>query len=500
MKFFLTLLTLTSCLTYAQRTTSLEVIETEAVIDKVRTINVLSTDVSDSNLTTTIRGDKKRFSVTVFDEKYNKVITKAVKRESKEYFKESFIKGNNLHFFSVHSPKKKIKRIYSYTFNLESNVLKKTLFIEYNLPGVNLLSGTIKKRKTFFEISKNEKFFAIAFGTHKKLSNSYTIKVFDSESLELIYEREYHEFEKRRFVPNDVIVDNKGDVYLLGKLYFSAKLPFSGRDEKKLLSNDANYEFIVNKVSKSKTEHIKIGLENEHIGSLKIVDKEKNILILGLFSEKEISKLKGSCSFILNKTPLEIISKKHKNLPKKVYEDLFREGRIKRIKKRELPRFFIDHIVEDSKGNSYLLAEKFYVIEPNYNVAPGGMSSTRAPVYHYDDIVILKFDSSGDVIWGRSILKKATKPTYNAFIKNDNLHVLFNSSENLTKHKDGRVKASEKIFASYSLFDYEYSTDGDVQRNKVEDKTLYNAYYGALKQNRFIMRKNGGYKNLMILK
>ena len=66
--------------------------------------------------------------------------------------------------------------------------------------------------------------------------------------------------------------------------------------------------------------------------------------------------------------------------------------------------------------------------------------------YHYDDILIMKFDNNGKLDWSRSVFKKAQSPSYNAFIKNDELHVILNSGKNLNEKKDGIVaKANANI-------------------------------------------------------
>lgn len=491
MKYFSFFFLISFCLSYSQNTTNLNVIETEETKDELKAFVMLAIETTDSNLTIAIRGDKKKFAISVFNESFKETISKNIKKESKEYFKESFINGDNLYFFSVYSPKKSIKQINCYTYNLKSNSLKKELLIETKIDGVNLLSSGVKKRKTYFKLSKNGQFFAIAFDTYKKNSNAYAIKVFNTKNLKLVYEHSFKKFEKKHFTPNDVVVDDKGVVYILGKLYML------GKSEKKLLSNEANYEFILNKISQNGSEYLNVNLKDQHIRSLRMVDKTKTIFLLGLMSDKNVYKISSSCNFIVKKMPFEITDKKYQKLPQQVYENLYRAGRIERIKNRNLASFPIDYLIEDDNGNSFILAEKFYA---TYRTVYQSGQSYRQPTYHYDDIIILKFDKAGNLAWGSSIYKKSITPSYNAFMKNDNLHVLFNASKDLIKTKDGRVKAKQKILSRPSLYDYEYSSDGEVLRTKIKDKVRYNAYYGTAKDNKFIMMRYGKTKRFLILK
>ena len=58
--------------------------------------------------------------------------------------------------------------------------------------------------------------------------------------------------------------------------------------------------------------------------------------------------------------------------------------------------------MEDNFGNIYMLAEEFYVTQ-TYMASPtgGGYSMDQ---YHYDDILILKFDSQGELSLGTKYL------------------------------------------------------------------------------------------------
>jgi hypothetical protein len=123
--------------------------------------------------------------------------------------------------------------------------------------------------------------------------------------------------------------------------------------------------------------------------------------------------------------------------------------------------------------------------------------------FHYDDILILKFDKTGAINWGRSIFKRANSPSYNAFLKNDQLHVLLNSGKNLTEKSDGRTKVSKGFFESTALYDFTYSVDGEVAYNKIQDNkgnNYYMPFYGTFNSDVFIMVSDGvRKKQFMIL-
>ena len=106
--------------------------------------------------------------------------------------------------------------------------------------------------------------------------------------------------------------------------------------------------------------------------------------------------------------------------------------------------------------------------------------------------------------WGRSVFKRATAPSYNAFLKDNQLHLILNSGKNLKDKEDGRTKVSKGFFESTALYDFAYSENGEVDYNKIQDNKGANFYmpaYGTLKNENFIMiNTRGSEKSLMILK
>ena len=135
-----------------------------------------------------------------------------------------------------------------------------------------------------------------------------------------------------------------------------------------------------------------------------------------------------------------------------------------------------------------------------YGMGGGGMTITP----HYDDIIILKYDNTGELLWGRSIFKSETFASYNAFLKDDTLHVLLNTGKSLTEKEDGRTKASKGFLESTALYDFEYSADGEVDYNKIQDNKGNTKYFpanGTYENGTFLMMSGGERKRqFMILK
>lgn len=485
---------LSTSILFAQSTTKLKVTESATFKDKVKSYGISSMHTTKDGFTGIIRESKRDILFDVFDDKLNKIYSTVVESHKKESYVGDLFYGDEIKFFTVFSPKARERIVYCHVFNLKNKTHKKIKLFEKIIAKRTYLFPSRSERQTSFAISPNGKYFALVTDNIKKDINSYAVRVFDSNTLKLINETTYQEHEEKYFVHNDLSVDNDATVFVLGKLYKKGKA-----DKKK---GEANYEFILNKVSKNGVKDLAISLGEDFIKSLTISIKNNQLHLLGFYSGKNSSRIKGGCNFIVNPESFSLVNKKNYELPKDVYEDLYgyRKAVKKKKKKKELKNFYIDYILEDSFGSTYLLAEEFYIT--SHYVSSGNGGGYWSTTYHYDDILILKFNESGDLAWGRSIYKKATSPSYNAFIKNDNLHVILNSGKNLTEKKDGRTKVSKGWFESSSLYDIVYNNEGEVSYDKIQDnkgKTYYTPFYGNYSNEKFIMKSSGRKKRQFMI-
>ena len=484
-------------LAQAQSKTNLTVNESIEYKDEVKSTGVIAIYTSESGKTVIARNSRKDFLLDIFDSNLNKTFSKVVEGNKKEEHVGDLFFNNLLKLFTVYAPKKDERILYCHTLNLTTGSYNKTTVFKTVVEKKQNLFGSRKKHSTSFSLSPNGDYFAIATDNIRKNKNSYTIRVFDSKTDKLIYSKAYQESQKRTFNRNDLYIDDNANVYSLGKLFLEGK-------SNKKSNGDANYQFVLNKITKDEdvNKELFLDLEDEHIQSLSISQINNELHLLGFYSELNVNKIKGGCNFIIDTNNFSVKTKKTQKLPKQVYEDLYgyRTAKRKNKKAKELKNFDIDHVLTDDQRNTYLIAEEFYITQVYVqNGTAGGYYNT---VYHYDDILILKFNANGDLDWGRSIFKRAETPSYNAFLMNDQLHVILNSGKNLTEKKDGRTKVSKGWFESSSLYDFEYSVDGNVAYNKIQDNKgneFYLPFRGTYETNKFIMMSSGKKKKTFMI-
>ncbi|MDO7171291.1 hypothetical protein [Mariniflexile sp. AS56] len=493
-KTFILLVFIVSALGYSQNKTTLKVLESPEFHDEVKSGEVLSMHTSESGLSGVVRNSRKHLLFDVFNESLGRIKNVQIETDSDENYCGNLSFGNIIKIFTVFSPSKKERVLYCHEFNITNGSHKKTeLFkaeVEKNQP---IFSGG-NKRQTGFAMSPNGAYFVVSTDDIKKNSNSYTVRVYNTKDLSLVYTKTYQENTEKFYEPNDLSIDDSGSVYALGKLFLE------GRSQKK--GGKANYNFVLNKLTASsyKTTNVEFG-KNYHISSLTITNQNNLIQLLGFYSEENVRGIKGALFFNVDSDNMVISEGKSFHLPESVYKDLYTETKADRKKDDELSNFYVDYVIKDKQGNTYILAEEFFIT--HVYISNGMGAGYMQTVFHYNTVLVLKLNPHGDLEWGRSIFKRDTFPSYNAFLKDGELHVLLNSGKNLTDKEDGRVKVSKGFFESTSLYDIVYNSKGDVAYNKIQDNknnTIYLPFYGIFSDERFITISSGaGKKQFLIL-
>jgi hypothetical protein len=482
---------------HAQNTTTLKVRESIEFKDDVKSGEVIAMFTSQSGFTGIVRDSKKDLLFDVFDESLNRIKNIVVSTDKNEDFYGDLSFGNIMKVFTVFSPSKKDRIVYCHEFNITDGSHKRTELFKVEVEKNQSLFSGGNKRKTGFAMSPSSKYFVVSTDDIKKNSNSYTVQVYDSETLDLIYKKAYQENVDKFYEANDLTIADNASVYALGKLFLE------GRSQKK--GGVANYDFILNKITKTDVQTTKVSFDKEaNISSLIISNIDNKLRLLGFYSDERAGKIKGTLVFDVNTQSMQVSKNKSFKLPDDVYNDLYSDSKAERKNERddELSRYYIDYVINDSKGNTYLLAEEFFVTQQYVSSGMNGVGYW-VTVYHYNNLLVLKLNAEGELDWGRSIFKRATAPSYNAFLKDDELHVILNSGKNLTEKDDGRVKVSKGWLESTSLYDIVFDNQGAVLYNKIQDNkgnTFYTPYYGIYNGERFItISGSGGKKQFLIL-
>jgi len=484
-KFIATLGILAISLSVHAQSTYFNVTETEPFKDSRRGSSLEGAFTLASGEIVAVRAAKKELLVSSFDANYNLQSDIELNLERKESYLGSSISDEKLRVFTVYDVDKNRREVYCHTYSISSRtVIKTKLYTATSSTQKRSKYGAYgpKKHNENFRGSPDGNYLAFAVDNINSKTNSYSIRVYDRD-LNLVYDRSYYSDIERNFKFDDFIVTNDAEIISVGKLYKVGK-----KDRR---NGKANYDYVIHKVTENENSSSVLRLKNNFINELRFAQTDALIRLFGFYSELSSYRMKGALSYNMQGTNIEDISLKQGPFPETIFQDLFREARAERLKEKEkeFRDFYLDYAFVDENGNSYLLAEEFYITQStSSNGAMGGMSTSTQ--YHYDDILIIKFDSAGDILWGRGILKKDNAPSYNALVMDNELHVFFNTGKKIKNKTDGRKKAKRHFFSSTALFDVVFDANGKdtfemIQENK--GKAIYRPYLGTYDFDKFIL-------------
>ncbi len=437
---------------------------------------------------------KKGLVFEILNSNAEKLFTKSIALEKKEQVVDYIQHGDFLKIFTLLKPSKTEREVRCHILNWNSRTYEFVSLFKSTVEKKRRLFSGQNKRQTNWAVSPDGKLFAIATDNIKRNSNSYDVRLYDADSMTLIHKKTYFENQEKFFRSFDMTIDNNGNIYALGKEYQDGK-----REQD---NGKPNYVITITKISKDALTTAKIDLDdNNHIADLIIIEKEKELHLYGFYSEKKAGKISGLNKFQVSKKDLAIISKRKSKLPEEIFKDIYNENKADRNKNKDLNNYYLDFVLEDENGNVTLLAEQFFITQVYVSNGQAGGYWTTVP--NYNNILVLNLNNDGEVVWGRSILKISTAPSYNAFVLDQNLHVFFNTGKSLRKKKDGRVKAKVGFLEGTALYNYIYTKEGEVSQEKIRDnrgRDFYLPYLGSFQNDKFIMLNNSnGSKKVMIL-
>lgn len=470
------------------QTTELEVIEGPEFKEKLASIEVIAIHSTKTKERGIIKFSNEHMIFDVFGQDLSPVFSEIINIHPTEVHKASLYFDDHIKLFTVVSPKRKEREVYCYNFNIKSRTYtKKLLFKKVFDKKQSLFSGN-NKRQTRFVKSPNGKYLAILIDRIKENKNSYEAHVYDAEKLEQLYKKDYQVDVDKFFIINHLKIDDSANVFVVGKSFLK------GKSDKKV--GEVNYEFVLKKISKDAVLTSILKLEEEFIHSLYFSNLTESIQLYGFYSNKSSFHIKGGCFFKFDLNSLLPLDKKKEVLPKELFASIHGDKQVEKKEIKELKNFYLNHVLNDTFDNTYLVAEEFFVTRGQNGI----------PVEHYNDILVLKFDVKGNLVWANNVIKNSKRPSYKAFVLNDQIHLLLNSGKNVKEQSDGRNKISKGLFESSSLYDIVFDKSGKVSYNKIQDNKKNNDYWPAdglfTKDNTFIMmdKSINRKRRLMLLK
>ncbi len=484
MKYILTLFFLTlSFQCFSQNETEFKLYRSPEYRDAHKLDSIFAVHTSPDGRTGFIRHDKKRFYFDLFDDRLVNIHSEEIKKVRREEVVGDVFYNNEVKIFTQSYPEKEELLLSCYKMSFNDKSYER---VDLSKWAIDKELGLFSNKKgSSVALSPDEKYFTVTSYTINRNVIYFQVSVFNSETLEEVFSKQTKRNENKFYTIHESYLDSDLNVFVLGESYYNKE----AENEK----SDENRHYRIEKYSADGVADVKIQKSDKFINVMKSIQIGDKLNFYGFYSEIGDDRIKGVCNVFVDMTDLTLSEIKLQGLPTEVYEGIYGNKRADKKKKKgkELVGFIVNYILEDDMNNTYLLAEEYtpgtYGTMPT---GPGMMGGGYQSPPNYGNVVIIKFDESGDMLWGRSIYKSDTRATYNAFIKNDNLHVLVNAATNLDQKDDGRTRATKKWLGQTTLYDFKYDTKGEVSIKRIQNnkgKTLYIPHNGNFVDGRFIM-------------
>ena len=295
-------------------------------------------------------------------------------------------KDKKIEYFINKTPKDSFIFQRNLLFSIPLDAIKKTVSF-FGMAGINNMDADANGN---FKISKNQKYIVFTIDIKDKDFETHRIFVFNN-ALEKMYETEFKRgIKDKNFKLENIDIDEKdGTVYLLGKVY--AK-------EHKKKKEGGKYQFELYKINGNTTKSLVFDSSERYIGSLTTLMNKDKLFCIGFYSEKNDKRYKGVAYFEIDHENMSLLNKMYSPFTKQFILDKYGKEKEKELKNIS---FRSAHITENNE--CIVNAEEYFVRAHQLQNQQG---SSFNYTYHFRDIVSVKLDSNGALIWARNINKK----------------------------------------------------------------------------------------------
>jgi hypothetical protein len=264
----------------------------------------------------------------------------------------------------------------------------------------------------------------------------------------------------KNFILENIDVSKDGNtVYLLAKVYTK---------EIKKKKEGAKYQYELTRISNN-SEKTQVFDTNEYFAaSLKTIVFQDRITCIGFYSEKNNNRYKGISYYELDPISLDI--KKSKFNP---FTEQFIIDKYGKDKDKELKNLSFRKILITSANEIVFNAEEYYMTTQTTFSQNGGSHTTY--IYHFDDIVSAKINTSGDIVWARNINKRQATSgddsyiSYTSTLKGNDTYFFINTGEKVKKLKNDRIQFGQTSTKKSNLNVIRINPNGDFDYQEVLD-------------------------------
>ena len=330
---------------------------------------------------------------------------------------------------------------------------------------------------------------------HKKgKNNKRTIYLFD-DTLAKRGEFDFsNEIEEKNYAFENVAMSkNLDEVYITGKAYFK---------KKRFRVDERKFQYEMVRLTQTGIQTQSFDNPGKYSEALYPILNDGKLICTGFYANRKDNRYNGISYFELNPSTLSIQSKKYSPFTTQFMNDKFGKDDEKTIKN------LIFKSVDITDNDEILFnAEEYFVT--NSMQSTGGGQRIKVDRFHHNDIVSVKLDASGNMLWARNINKAEVTQgdgayaSYSAYCKDGNTYFFVcTAADNPQLINNERLIFKQGLSRNRNVFmisldekgkmDYERIIGAEEARlplmvskplkNKSEEQLLFYAKRGTKKQ------------------
>lgn len=303
----------------------------------------------------------------------------------------------------------------------------------------------------------------------KKDFEKYSFWVYDDKMKEVWKKNVELPYSDKLFEIQKIILDNKGNTFVLGKLY--------NQMVKERKNGEPNYKFVLisysdngNLVSEYSVDLPKLFLTDVSIFVLESGD----ISCTGFYSEKNSINLKGVFTLVIDKKSGSVKSTSTQDFSVDFITEYMSERKANKVEKKAekgkdvgLARYQFSENIPTPDGGFYTLAEQTWVDVVTTYSQNGGTTTTY--IYHYNNVVVIRVNNQMKIEWMTQVPKMQASAndggyfsSYFAIPLNGKLYLLHNDNmRNINVVKGEKLRSALKPLSESTVFLTEIDEKGN---------------------------------------
>jgi len=349
------------------------------------------------------------------------------------------------------------KELFRFTREEIKNIGSFLLSPDYKNNVYDKLMNDDKDYGITMSINKSKNSFSISVDLNSNDSETFKLLLFDNKlnlKFDTVFKRNIKD---SKFEFQNVEVSNDGNaIYLLGKVF---------TDEKKNKEIGGKYQFELTKIAKDFEKTQVIDVDNNFVKSLKTVVLDEKLICVGFYSDEKDNRYKGIGYFEFNSDNLDLKTKKINPFTDQFMIDKYGENRPKELKYL----IFKEILMSENK-------DVVFNAEESYITSSANQYNSGQTFYNFNDIVSVKLNEKGNLIWARNINKKQAETIENiSFVSNtstllnNDVYFFINAGEQIKELSDNRIEFRDTRKNKYNLNLIRINQNGGFEYQKILD-------------------------------